>query len=137
MGCSSWTTTTTKTKQGNNLVSYNRLDTQINNEEEIKDELILEYEKDINKMLQNLNNIYKNKGIELKNLSKYYIYPKKDYVDSKFSNQIIMIFTHNINPFEENIYTNKYIQEVKSEIKILKKSIKINIILYLILKYFI
>ena len=100
MGCSSGTTTTTKTKQGNNLVSYNRLDTQINNEEEIKDELILEYEKDINKMLQNLNNIYKNKGIELKNLSKYYIYPKKDCVDSKFSNQIIMIFTHNINPFE-------------------------------------
>ena len=101
-----------------------------NNNSELLDSTLLDIENENNEKFTTFKNTDKNKieGIKLKNLSQFYIYQKKDKIDSTISNQILMTFKNKINPFEENkIGNKKEIQQLKSEIKEFEKGYKNNI----------
>ena len=81
---------------------------------------LLEIREEI-KRINNEYNIKKKKLFELDYLSQYYINQKKDKLDNSISNQILMTYTNNINPFEENLDNNEDIIEVKKKIKNIEK----------------
>ena len=104
--------------------------TEAKDNSESLDNTLLDIEKENNEIFTTFKNTDKNKieGIELKNLSQYYIYPKKDKVDSTISNQILMTFENKINPFKEDKINNKKeIQQLKSKIKDIENGYKNNI----------
>ena len=57
------------------------------------------------------------KGFRLNYLSKYYLYPKKDGITTKYSNQIIMITGKDIDPLELKENNNLAIQKAISNSK--------------------
>ena len=87
----------------------------INNQEF---ELIREIELEENKLIKDFNNNYKyRKEINLSYLSQYFLNPKRDKLESKYFNQIIMITGKDINPFELINNNNDDINKDKSKSK--------------------
>ena len=66
------------------------------------EETISEIEKRENQIFQTFNKSKEN-GIELKRLSQYYINPKIDKINFSYSNQVIVTYKKNLNPFVENL----------------------------------
>ena len=65
------------------------------NEEKEKESLLTSINEKIKKISDDFNKQYsseKDKGIEIKSVSQYYLYPKKDKVERLLTIQIIMIF---------------------------------------------
>ena len=101
-----------KAKENNNIVRKEALSTiaiekddiyaeknKSNNELE---ETISEIEERENQIFQTFNKSKKNE-IELKRLSQYYINPKIDKTNFSYSNQVIVTYKKNLNPFVENL----------------------------------
>jgi hypothetical protein len=98
-------------RNGNNINNSNILLTQKNEDNE---NTFLEQ---IREEIKEINKDEDNKFIELDYLSQYYINQKKDKVNYSISNQILMTYKNNINPFEENVDENEDIIKIKKRIK--------------------
>ena len=122
---------TTKAKVNNNIVRKEALSTNAIEKDDIYEEkntsnneleeTISEIEEKENQIFQTFNKSKEN-GIELKRLSQYYINPKIDKINFSYSNQVIVTYKKNLNPFVENLDKREDIKEIKSQIKSLKEN---------------
>ena len=94
-------------------------------EEEFRKTYINDNKKKDKEIINNFYRIYKlpNEGIDLKNLSQSYLYPKKEKAELFFLNEIIMICKDNINPIKDKddinsikIQINKNLENYKNKI---------------------
>ena len=96
-------------------IPNDRLVTNPIEKEELEDTIlgIEKEEMEICNIFNENNKKTKEKEIELKFLSQYFINPKKEKVDFSYSNQMIVLFKGKINPFKEKIDKREDILKIK------------------------
>ena len=97
-------------------------DPEKNEMEETKLE-IENIEEEENKIIQSFQNI-EEKKINLEKFSQYSINPEKNKVNFSYSNQMIITFKKNVNPFKEKIEQMKEIIEIKSKVQNIQNKYK-------------
>ena len=103
-------------------IPNDRLVTNSIEKEELEDTIlgIEKEEMEICNIFNENNKKTKEKEIELKFLSQYFINPKKEKVDFSYSNQMIVLFKGKINPFKEKIDKREDILKIKDKVKQIK-----------------